>query len=145
MIRRVLIGGWSGDSAGSQLALTLLRMFTGLSMALAHGWGKMPPSERFIEGVGNMGFPFPVFFAYAAGLSEFAGGLLLAAGLLTRPSAFVILITMLVAGLIRHADDPFSSMEKALLFAGIALVFVVMGGGRYSVDHWLGKPRQDTA
>ena len=90
-----------------------------------------------------MGFPFPVFFAYAAGLSEFAGGVLLAAGLMTRPSAFFILITMLVAGLIRHADDPFSSMEKSLLFAGIAFVFLVEGGGRFSVDGWLRKFMQD--
>lgn len=138
-LRNALIGGRPTGNATGELALTALRLFAGLSIALAHGWGKMPPSERFIEGVGRMGFPVPELFAFAAGGAEFFGGLFLAAGLLTRPSASAIMITMLVAGFIRHADDPFSSMEKALLFAAVMGVFVALGGGRYSADRLLRK------
>jgi len=138
-MRDILIGGDGTPSRPGDALLTIARVFVGLAMAFAHGIGKLLPSERFIAGVANMGFPLPVVFAYAAAFSEGIGGILLAVGLLTRPSAFFILLTMLTAGFIRHSDDPFSTMEKSLLYAALALVFVAVGGGRYSVDAWLRK------
>ena len=119
-----------------------MRLFAGLSMALAHGLGKLPPSERFVEGVAKLGFPAPAFFAWAAGLSEFLGGLLLAIGLFTRPAAAMILITMLVAGLHRHAQDPFKDKEKAFLYAAIALACLGLGAGRASLDHFRERRRR---
>ncbi len=130
----ILFGGEEFSGKAGNIGLALLRIFTGLALAFGHGLGKIPPSAGFVEGVGKLGFPVPEFFAWAAGLSEFAGGILLAVGLLTRPAAFFILITMLVAALIRHAADPFAVKEKALLFAGIALLFVLVGAGKYGVD-----------
>jgi len=41
---------------------------------------------------------------------------------------------MLVALLIRHAPDPFATKEKALLYAAVALLFLLAGAGKYSVD-----------
>lgn len=114
--------------------LTLLRVFTGLSLAFSHGIGKVPPSERFIESVGNLGFPVPVVFAWAAGVSEFFGGLFLAAGLLTRPSSFLIAVTMFVAAFLRHAEDAFVVKEKALLFGCVAVAFLLIGSGKYGLD-----------
>ncbi len=128
---------FSGTEIASPLAntgLALLRVFAGLSLALAHGIGKLPPSERFIEGVARMGFPLAEWFAWAAGLAEFAGGFLLAAGLMTRPASVFIIITMAVAAFIRHADDPFSMKEKALLFGVVALAFLLIGSGKYGLD-----------
>lgn len=137
MVKQVVLGTEMIESTLANAGLVILRVFTGLSMALAHGIGKVPPSERFIEGTGNMGFPLPEFFAWAAGLSEFGGGLLLAAGLCTRPAAFLICSTMFVAAFIRHASDPFGGKEKALLFLAICLAFVLIGAGKYSVDYLL--------
>lgn len=137
MIKDILLGGARIESASAHIGLTILRVYTGLSMAFAHGLGKMPPSDGFIEGTGAMGFPLPAVFAWLAGLSEFGGGLLLALGLMTRPAAFFMGSTMFVAAFIRHGDDPFSSQEKALLFFFIAVTFIFVGAGKYGVDAWI--------
>lgn len=118
----------------TDLGLLFLRVFAGFAMALAHGQGKVPPSEGFIEGVSNLGFPFPVFYAWAAGLSEFLGGILVALGLMTRPASLMLCITMAVAAFLRHGDDPFSSQEKALLYLMIFFLTFFSGSGRFGLD-----------
>lgn len=130
----LLIGGAGGRDAVADTGLLVLRLLAGLALALAHGWGKIPPSPGFIESVAGLGFPAPALFAWAAGLAEFAGGLCLAVGLLTRPAALFVLVTMGVAFFLRHADDPFSSKEKALLFGAVALCLLLTGAGRFSLD-----------
>lgn len=82
------------------LGLLLLRIGMGLAMAFAHGLGKLPPSDKLIEGVGSMGFPVPVVFAWLAALSEFAGGILIALGLFTRPASLFLAGTMCTAFLL---------------------------------------------
>ena len=126
-----------GEERDRGLAALILRVFAGLALALAHGIDKMPPSDAFVGAVAGMGFPSPESFAWAAGIAELAGGLLLAIGLLTRPAAILIAITMLVAAFLGEAGNPFSDREPALLFAAIAIYFVLAGPGRYSVDGWL--------
>jgi len=121
------------------LALTLLRVFIGLCMAFSHGLGKIPPSEMLVGGVQALGFPMPELFAWAAGLAEFAGGILLALGLLTRPAAAFVVFTMAVAAFGAHAADPFGQKEMALLYLFASLFFVIHGAGRWSVDNILFK------
>lgn len=125
---------FGGGGGATDLGLLLVRVFFGLAMAFGHGLGKLPPSERFVSGVLEMGFPAPLFFAWAAGLAEFAGGLLLAAGLLTRPSALFIAVTMAVAGFVRHAPDPFKAKELAFAYLFLALLFLLAGSGRFGLD-----------
>lgn len=117
--------------------LLVLRLVFGLALAFAHGMHKLPPSERFITGVGEMGFPAPVFFAWCASLAEAAGGLFLALGLLTRPAAFFVLFTMGVAFFLRHAGDPFDKQELSLLYGTAALCLLLAGPGRFSLDQAL--------
>jgi putative oxidoreductase len=119
--------------------ILILRFFFGLTMALSHGMDKTPPSEGFIVAVASMGFPFASFFAWLAALSESIGGLLIAIGLFTRPAAFFLLQTMLVAALIKHGGDPFKKMEMALLFASFSLSILLIGAGRWSLDARLWK------
>ena len=121
----------------SELSMTLLRVFAGLAMAFGHGIGKLPPSEGLINGTAAMGFPMPVVFAWCAGLSEFLGGIFLALGLLTRPSAFFIAFTMTVAGFVRHAPDPFKVKEMAFIYLAVMIVFVVRGASSYSIDRFI--------
>ncbi|MCG5531042.1 DoxX family protein [Halorhodospira halochloris] len=135
--REILIGGYTPSSALVDASWVALRVVAGLFMAFGHGLDKVPPQEPFIGMVGDMGFPAPALFAWLAGLVEFFGGLLLAAGALTRVSAFSILVTMLAAGFIAHAGDPFAEKELALLFAAVMLPFIVAGAGRWSGDSFL--------
>jgi putative oxidoreductase len=107
----------------------------GLGIAY-HGYGKvfggyMP---QVIEGVGKLGFPAPVLFAWLASLSEFAGGLLIVFGLFTRVAAFFVWFTMSVAAFRAHASDPFQVKELALAFWTMAGTLMLTGAGRYSLD-----------
>lgn len=136
-MRRWVSGGPGSGSRLGDLGLAILRVFAGAALAFNHGINKLPPSETFVAGVAEMGFPAAEAFAWGAGASEFGGGLLLALGLLTRPAALAVASTMSVAGFVRHADDAFGDKELALLFLCVAVAMALAGPGRYSVDRWL--------
>ena len=133
-MRNWLFGTVLSGPFSAQLGLLVIRAGIGLMMAFSHGWGKFKIIDEFAAGVGKLGFPIPTFFAWAAALSEFLGGLLLALGLLTRPAAAMLLVTMLVAAFGQHASDPLRVKEMALLYATFALGFLLIGSGRFGVD-----------
>lgn len=137
MLKKILFGGESGLSFAANAGLTLLRIFTGVSIMMAHGVGKIPPSEGFITRTGEMGFPAPTVFAWAAGLSEFVGGAFLALGFVTRLSSFFIACTMLTALVGVHRADPFQKQELAFLYFFVALAFMLKGAGDWSIDRYL--------
>lgn len=134
-MRRLLFG--SSDGALGDLAQALLRVFTGLTMAIAHGWPKFPPGEQLVGGLTHMGFPMPELFAWLAVFAELVGGLLLTIGLLTRPAAAFLAITMLVAAIVVHGADPFQKKEMALLYFFISYFFMLKGAGKFSVDNFI--------
>lgn len=103
-------------------------------MAFAHGTGKIPPNEQFVGFLEMLGLPMAIMFAWMAGLAEFVGGILIALGLLTRPAALSLIITMAVAAFLAHATDPFQKKEMSLLYFFIYLAILLMGPGKYSVD-----------
>lgn len=138
-MKKLLFGSVRMNSVAGDLGLLGLRAFAGFALMYAHGLRKMPPSDRFIESVANMGLPFPVVFAWAASLSEVVGGVLLAIGLATRPAAFFIACTVGTAAFVRHAADPFAGKELALMFFFTALLFLATGGGRFSLDRLIQK------
>jgi putative oxidoreductase len=139
LLRNILFGGESGLSVAANAGLILLRVFTGTSLAFAHGIGKLPPGEGLIERAGTLGFPTPIVFAWAAGLSEFLGGIFLALGFLTRISSFFIAVTMLTAILGVHAIDPYARKELALMYFFVALAFMIKGADDWSIDKLLRK------
>lgn len=137
MTLRSFVFGSGNTSRATDLGLLVLRLGFGLALAFAHGLGKLPPSEGFVQATAGLGFPLPVLFAWAAALSEFLGGLLIAIGLATRPAAIFISITMTVAAFVQHGADPFAEKELALLYLVSALTLVLTGAGRFSLDHFL--------
>ncbi|MDI1243239.1 MAG: DoxX family protein [bacterium] len=139
MLKTILFGGESGLSYAANAGLALLRIFAGVAMAVAHGYGKIPPSEGLITRTAEFGFPIPAAFAWAAGLSEFLGGIFLALGFLTRISSFFIACTMLVALIGVHGADPFNKQELAFMYLFVALAFLLKGSGDWSVDSFLRK------
>jgi putative oxidoreductase len=145
------------------LALLILRL-AGLGLAVGHGWGKVLSlstgrGARLIEGVGELGFPLPAVFAWAAALAEFAGGLLVTLGLATRVAASFAAFTMAVAAFGRHHAfeqlllrlgllqvsaetlKAWGNPELALAYLLPFLALAVAGAGRYSLDALIGRRR----
>lgn len=123
--------------------LLILRLGVGLALAFLHGIGKFPPSEGFVQMVGGLGFPAPVFFAWLAAIAELIGGLMLAVGLLTRPVALFVTLHFMFVMFVAHAGDTFGERELPFLFLIWALTLLLTGPGRYSIDAMIG--RRDTA
>lgn len=121
------------------LGSLIFRLSIGGIMAFAHGLGKLPPAEQFITGVESLGFPAPLFFAWAASLSEFLGGILIITGLYTRYAALFLGFTMAVAAFKAHALDPFNVKEMALLYLTCCVLLFLQGAGKFSLDHILRK------
>jgi putative oxidoreductase len=139
VLKRFFFGSSIATTGMGEVSLFALRVYAGLAMLMAHGLGKVPPSERFIGVVGEMGFPMPTLFAWSAGLAESVGGALLALGLLTRPAAFSLAFTMGVAALVRHAEDPFTKQELPLLYFFVYILFMMVGSGRIGLDRFFRK------
>ena len=139
MLKRIL--QTEGDLAG-----LVLRMFLGV-VFFPHGAQKM---LGWFEGhgfSGTMGFftgsGIPWVFAFLAIVAEFFGALGLISGLLTRIAAFGIGVVMAVATTM-HLQNGFfmnwsgkqagEGFEYHLLALAIAVVLMIRGGGRWSVD-----------
>lgn len=135
---------WMVRPISTDVAMLLLRVALGATMAFQHGaakvFGGMP---EFIQGVEKMGFPAPEFFAWAAALSEFLGGILIMVGLGTRIASFLMACSMAVAVFITHAADPFQVKELAVAYLVSSVVLFLMGPGKISLDHLLAR-RKDT-
>ena len=150
-ILRLLSSGSGAATRSGDFGLALARAGFGLSIAIGHGYSKIfhdgiGPSQEMIKSVKGMGFPAPTLFAWLAALTEFAGGFLLAAGLLTRPVAFALVFNMAVAAFVAHKDAPFWSgsgpnKEFALLYLVGFAIFLFTGGGRYSMDALMRRRR----
>ena len=128
---------FTGRSIGTPSAdagLAVLRVVAFLLLAFLHGLGKMPPQEGFIGMVGGLGFPVPVLFAWLAGIAEVGAALLLVIGLLTRPAALLLVVHFILVVLIAHGGDSLGDRELPILFGTTALLFLLAGPGRYSVD-----------
>lgn len=139
MIKFLISNGNLDNQLKSQLGVLVLRLFAGLTLAFAHGLGKLPPHEQFVGFITSLGLPAPSLMAWAAGLAEFLGGLLVAIGLLTRPAALSVIVTMVVAAFMAHGSDPFQKKEMALLYLVIYLAIFLMGPGKLSLDHGISK------
>ncbi len=116
--------------------LLLLRIVAGAAM-MFHGWTKIQ------NPFGWMGADSatPAIFQALAAISEFGGGAALIIGLLTPLAAFGIAATMLVA-ISKHVGkgDPFfgkgGSWELAAIYLSIAVLLMMTGAGKFSLD-WL--------
>ena len=139
MIKKLIFGGAGGGSALADVGLLILRLVAGLSLSLAHGYSKIRDPEQIIAGAGKLGFPAPTFFGWMAAISEFFGALLLALGLATRLSAFLVACTMATAAFVAHASDPYRTKELAVVYLAIAVTFMLTGAGRYSIDGLIGR------
>ena len=102
---------------------------------------------QFIEHGSQKLFNFPVSaephaltgLTTAAGILEFAGGILLALGLFTRPVAFLLAGEMAIAYFMAHMPRSFfpvnNSGDAAISFCFIFLYLVFAGPGAFALDN----------
>src|SRR5687767_12809654 len=126
LIIRLVIGG----TLAAHGAQKLFGWFGGFGIAGTGGW------------LESMGFRPGKLQAVVSGLSEFGGGLLLAAGLLTPLGAAAIAGVMLVAIVSVHLDKGFfngaGGYEFNVVLAATAIAMAFSGPGKLSVDNALG-------
>ena len=116
-----------------RIAVGAFLMYTGIPKLLAgtegeHGWTKLGGT------MGLFGITFaPTFWGFMAAFSEGVGGLLILLGFIFRPAAFLVLCTMFVA-VYMHVTVMHGGYGLALTLGILAVVFLIVGPGRYSID-----------
>lgn len=135
---------WTGFHWG----MLLLRIGLAAIFIYFHGWGKIVGGqetwvsygERFgaLLGLEGAGYTYyPVFWGFMAAFSEVIGMTLIALGLLFRPMAILMFITMVVA-MASHIDA--GEMGAATHPMKLSVVFfclIITGPGKYALDYFL--------
>jgi putative oxidoreductase len=114
--------------------LLILRIAVGALMLGSHGWAKLSSygtmAGQFPDPIGLGSTPSLILAIFA----EFFCSLALILGLATRWATIPLIVTMLVAVLVVHADDPWSKKEFALLYLVPLVTLLVAGPGRFALD-----------
>lgn len=146
------------ESALRNTGLLFLRVGAGAYMMLAHGWGKF---QRLLSGAPfkedfkfdtHIGLGPQLGFLCVVG-AEFICAAMVVLGFLTRVFSAPVAFAMLVAAFIAHNQPtaekpqfPFEHGEKALLYAIMFGALILLGGGKFSLDHvlagWRAREKQ---
>jgi len=137
MIKKILNPGTYAKQIN--IALLFLRIAIGVFM-LTHGTGKL---ISLFNGE-PIQFADPIGIGPAASLAlavfaEFVCSLFLIFGVATRFAVIPLIITMLVAGFIIHAEDLFHVKELAFLYMSTFITIAIAGAGKFSVDNLIYK------
>lgn len=132
----------------NEISSLIARVFLGL-VIFPHGAQKALGWFGGYGFSGTMGFfteqmGIPAVFAFLAITAEFAGSLGLIVGLFSRVAAFGIASVMVVAVATSHLGNGFfmnwygsqkgEGFEYHLLAIGLALIVMIKGGGKLSLD-----------
>lgn len=143
LLRRLLSTEPLSAALIARLALGCVMLPHGLQKTLGAFGGE--GFRGTIDGFTQMGFP--VAIALLVVLAESLGSLALIVGFLTRIAAFGILNVMIGAVALVHHQHGFfmnwqqqksgEGFEYHLLAIALALVVLLVGAGRWSIDRWL--------
>ncbi|MBS3182312.1 MULTISPECIES: DoxX family protein [Leucobacter] len=136
----------STPTASTAWGLLIIRLALG-AVFLMHGAQKLFEFTipGTVESFGAMGAPLPEITAPLVAVLEFAGGILLILGLLTRLVALLLAIDMVVALVLVHAAAGFWVAEGGYEFVAVlgaaALGIALTGAGSLSLDRPLLRGR----
>lgn len=129
----------------ASIGIAVLRLMTGLMMFIGHGLPKLRNHAMLKDKFEMSVFPFQ-HFAPSINLmmciaAEAGAAALIIMGLCTRPAAFVLGFTMVVAAFGVHGADPWfmaqgvpASKEPALLYLIPMIAIILTGAGAFSLD-----------
>ena len=124
---------------GSDAALLATRLLTGAF--LIHGvWDNIVSAERMAEFVGFLaanGFATPALMAPLSVWVQFAIGVALILGLLTRWAGLLLAFNFIVGVTMVHWDQSFREWWPAIVLVTLGLLFATIGAGRYAIDRHL--------
>ena len=116
----------------------LMRLALGVSMAV-HGYEKVIPHgalNHYAHYIASLGIPH--WLGYVSAYTEFAGGILLIIGLLTRFAAALIAINMLVAFAYVGIHQGFGIYNYILALAVLGIMLTFYGAGALALDRKIG-------
>lgn len=118
--------------------LLVARVFLALLFIIG-GFGKLAGGPAGFAGyLGSLGFPAPLFFAWATIAVEALGGLAILIGFKTRLAAYVLAAFCIGTALVAHFDfadqNQMTQFLKNLGLAGGFLLLAGTGAGAISVD-----------
>ena len=118
--------------------LVIIRVIIGVFMAVygleIFDTDKMKGNVAWLT---DINFPTPVFMAYLGKATELAGGILLAAGLLTRLVSIPLIIDMAIVIIFMGNCKIFGDAQLPFLLLLFFLNFIIYGGGKWSLDNLL--------
>ena len=128
------------------VGIAIVRVVTGVIM-LAHGAQKLFQFgiAGVTQGFTEMGVPMPTIVAPLVAVLEFAGGIALILGVLTRFVSFALAIDMIAALFIAHFAAGFflpNGYEFVLILLATTTALVVAGAGAFSVDQAIANRRR---
>ncbi|WP_109695816.1 DoxX family protein [Chitinophaga deserti] len=138
------------DSKGLNWGLTILRVGVGV-LFFIFGWQKLSGGAELWTMIGGsmnfLGISFaPTFWGLMASIAEFAGGLLLAIGLFTRWASLSLVLTMIVAVILKaNTGSGLADVSSPLMALLITLSFTLNGATNWSVDNYLAQKKQSGA
>ncbi|MBM3257445.1 MAG: DoxX family protein [Candidatus Liptonbacteria bacterium] len=122
----------------SDWGILILRVFFG-AIIVVHGWPKIRNWEETARNFEAMGFKPGNVLGPIVAILEFFGGIALMAGFYTQLIAALLVVQFIVATIwkIKNGQKLVGGWELDLMLLGAAVLFTVLGGGAFSLDHLL--------
>ena len=120
------------------IGLLILRVGASLSL-MTHGYGKLIRfEERSATFMSHLSLGSEVSLSLVI-FAEFICPIFILLGIGTRIFSIPIIYTFIIIVFDIHIDDPFSKMEKGILFLTIYSTIFLSGPGNFSIDSFLKK------
>ncbi len=143
--KRLVFPGLAGlYNAGSRYSYAFMRFCTG-AVLVPHGIQKLMllPPDRYVANIAQHAIPGATLLAWLMVFTESFCAAFLALGLFTRFAAAAIWIEMAVIIVLFQWQFGYfwtnRGIEYALLWLLLCTAILFRGGGRYSLDHYLGR------